>query len=158
MSCLAKIASGCRKRRLPQFRLHVTETREGTHVPQRMLGGLKFFQEFRRHIVDDRGVVLDDADFSALFKQFRDHEMRLGLPVEQIIVGLQRPQAIDGLGPELPRLARQDDIHRNSSSSLVARRSQRREIYAAAGAGGSLGILSCSSSTSWLIQSWQTRR
>src|ERR1700738_356458 len=44
--------------------------------------------------------------------------MRLGLPVEQVVVGFQRPQAANGLGPELSGLAGQDDIHRNSSSSL----------------------------------------
>src|SRR5882724_5951388 len=158
MSYLSKMASVDRQRRLAQLGLHVTETCEVTELLQCLLGGLEFLQEFGRHVVDDRGVVFDDADLAAFFKQFRDHEMRLGLPVEQIVVGFQRPQAIGGFGSELSRLARQDDIHRNSSSSLAARRSPRREPYGAAGAVGSTGILSCSSSTSWLIQSWQTRR
>ena len=79
----------------------MTETREVTKFLQRLLSGFEFFQEFGRHIVDDRGVVLDDADPGTLFQKFRDYKMRLGLPVEQIIVGFQRPQATGDLGPEL---------------------------------------------------------
>src|ERR1700752_2103240 len=120
MSYLAKLTSVCSQRRLAQLSLHVTETGEVAEFLQRLLSGLELLQKFGRHIVDDRGDVFDDADLGALFQQFGDYKMRLGLPIEQIIVGFQRPQAAHDLGPELSGLACQDDIHRNSLSSSAA--------------------------------------
>ena len=65
---------------------------------------LEFSQEFRRHIVDDCGVVLDDADIGAVFKQLREHEMRFGMPAQQIVEAYRnnrsRRRSVKRLSPQ----------------------------------------------------------
>src|SRR5580704_16619095 len=94
--------------------------------PEGAFAALELLQELARHVVLDLSAVLDHADAGAVLEQLGDHEMRLLLPVEQIVVGIERLQSGPDLGAELSGLAGQDHIHGKSLAvgSVTARLSR----------------------------------
>src|SRR5580704_13384907 len=107
----AEASRSCRSSRLAQARLHVTEGRQMFELLEGAIARVEFFQEFAWHVVDDLADLLDHADAGIVFDEFGDNEVRLLLAIEQIVVGLERLQAVGDLGPELAGLAGQDHIH-----------------------------------------------
>src|SRR5437868_2909162 len=79
-------------------------------VPQRgarQFDGFELLEELDRHVVDDFGRRLVDHRDAAVRHDLRDHEARLAAAEEEVVGGLDAPQALDEFGAELPGLAGQ---------------------------------------------------
>ena len=101
----------------------------------RLFEGREAREELGRHQVDHRGRRLVDDPDLYFPRELGDHEMRAPTAAEEIVIGLDRLDAVNELGPELAGLRGQDDV---------------------GGDGGTR--FSCVSSRSCLIQSWQHKR